>query len=646
MHAERRASGGRAARRRRCRRDPGAGRLGPHRGRGGRGARRPGRRDREVAGVRRRRRADAGAGQRRPPGGHRQGRRACSALARSSAPTPTWCGPPPASRSAASRRSGHPAPLTTVVDQHLGDLRRRVGGRGHAARRVPDDVRRAGPAHRRHAGRRRRDALTESSGSTAAEFRALAGRAASVYGAAMRRSPEVVVQRREIIAEPHRLSGLPAAGAFDGDDRRRPASWSASATATSVRPASGGTTSSPRALGRDGTRALAARRLRARRAARAARTHQGARARPPPADRCAGPARGHHAVLSTPDTESPARLLYRSYGFRRPRAATSTSRAAPRPTRSWESIFDRGWKPLRERRSDVVVVGAGHNGLVAACYLARAGLDVEVVERDTVIGGAVSTVERWPGVRVDRGSSIHVMVRHTGIVEDLAPRRVRPGVRRRRAVGRAPPPRRAAAVLAATWMRPVRRSRRPAARRTPTAYRDVHRRVDAADASGSSTSLQRHRRRPGARPRGLASMRRQRGRPRRHGRAPSSSRPRRCSPRRFDRPAAARGARLVGRAVGTAATRRRHGADRGHGRDVPPAARRPTSWRQRAVERGARGAPRSRTAGRCAPVIRSRRSSRAPTLTCAVVTTSPASGSLRERSLAACHVADTARLRR
>jgi len=67
-----------------------------------------------------------------------------------------------------------------------------------------------------------------------------------------------------------------------------------------------------------------------------------------------------------------------------------------------------------------VVVGAGHNGLVAACYLARAGVEVTVVERDTVVGGAVSTVERWPGYRVDRGSSAHVMVRHTGIIEDLA----------------------------------------------------------------------------------------------------------------------------------------------------------------------------------------------------------------------------------
>lgn len=67
----------------------------------------------------------------------------------------------------------------------------------------------------------------------------------------------------------------------------------------------------------------------------------------------------------------------------------------------------------------MVVVGAGHNALVAACYLARDGLDVEVVERDTVVGGAVSTVERFPGYRMDRGSSAHIMVRHTGIVEDL-----------------------------------------------------------------------------------------------------------------------------------------------------------------------------------------------------------------------------------
>ncbi|NUS43976.1 MAG: NAD(P)-binding protein, partial [Mycobacteriaceae bacterium] len=68
---------------------------------------------------------------------------------------------------------------------------------------------------------------------------------------------------------------------------------------------------------------------------------------------------------------------------------------------------------------DVAVVGSGHNALIAACYLGRAGREVAVLERDVVIGGAVSTVERFPGHRVDRGSSAHLMIRHTGIVEEL-----------------------------------------------------------------------------------------------------------------------------------------------------------------------------------------------------------------------------------
>jgi phytoene dehydrogenase-like protein len=68
---------------------------------------------------------------------------------------------------------------------------------------------------------------------------------------------------------------------------------------------------------------------------------------------------------------------------------------------------------------DIAVVGSGHNALVAAAYLARAGRAVEVFERDTVLGGAVSTVPRFPGYLVDRGSSAHLMIRHTGIVEEL-----------------------------------------------------------------------------------------------------------------------------------------------------------------------------------------------------------------------------------
>jgi phytoene dehydrogenase-like protein len=53
---------------------------------------------------------------------------------------------------------------------------------------------------------------------------------------------------------------------------------------------------------------------------------------------------------------------------------------------------------------DAVVIGAGHNGLVAAAYLARAGLEVEVFERRDVVGGACVTEELWPGVRASPGA--------------------------------------------------------------------------------------------------------------------------------------------------------------------------------------------------------------------------------------------------
>ncbi|HTQ77359.1 MAG TPA: NAD(P)/FAD-dependent oxidoreductase [Burkholderiales bacterium] len=48
---------------------------------------------------------------------------------------------------------------------------------------------------------------------------------------------------------------------------------------------------------------------------------------------------------------------------------------------------------------DAVVVGAGHNGLVCACYLAKAGLKVKVLERRAVVGGASVTEEFHPGFR-------------------------------------------------------------------------------------------------------------------------------------------------------------------------------------------------------------------------------------------------------
>src|SRR5690349_19760896 len=48
---------------------------------------------------------------------------------------------------------------------------------------------------------------------------------------------------------------------------------------------------------------------------------------------------------------------------------------------------------------DVLIVGAGHNGLTCAAYLAAAGLRVEVVEKNDVVGGAAVTEEFHPGFR-------------------------------------------------------------------------------------------------------------------------------------------------------------------------------------------------------------------------------------------------------
>ena len=49
--------------------------------------------------------------------------------------------------------------------------------------------------------------------------------------------------------------------------------------------------------------------------------------------------------------------------------------------------------------TDVVIIGAGHNGLTCAAYLAKAGLRVKVVERRKVVGGAAVTQEFCPGFR-------------------------------------------------------------------------------------------------------------------------------------------------------------------------------------------------------------------------------------------------------
>ena len=68
--------------------------------------------------------------------------------------------------------------------------------------------------------------------------------------------------------------------------------------------------------------------------------------------------------------------------------------------------------------TDVLIIGAGHNGLVCAAYLAAAGLTVRVVERREVVGGAAVTEEFHPGFR-NSTASYTVSLLNPKVIADL-----------------------------------------------------------------------------------------------------------------------------------------------------------------------------------------------------------------------------------
>jgi phytoene dehydrogenase-like protein len=70
------------------------------------------------------------------------------------------------------------------------------------------------------------------------------------------------------------------------------------------------------------------------------------------------------------------------------------------------------------RSYDAVIVGAGHNGLVASAYLAGAGLRVLVLETNERVGGACVTEETWPGYRVSTAAYVCSLLR-PAIVREL-----------------------------------------------------------------------------------------------------------------------------------------------------------------------------------------------------------------------------------
>ena len=73
---------------------------------------------------------------------------------------------------------------------------------------------------------------------------------------------------------------------------------------------------------------------------------------------------------------------------------------------------------MTESRTDVVILGGGHNGLVCAFYLARAGLKVTVLERRHVVGGAAVTEEFHPGFR-NSTASYTVSLLNPRVIADM-----------------------------------------------------------------------------------------------------------------------------------------------------------------------------------------------------------------------------------
>ncbi|MCP5094742.1 MAG: NAD(P)/FAD-dependent oxidoreductase, partial [Chloroflexi bacterium] len=67
---------------------------------------------------------------------------------------------------------------------------------------------------------------------------------------------------------------------------------------------------------------------------------------------------------------------------------------------------------------DAIIIGAGHNGLVTAAYLAKAGVKTLVLEQRDVIGGAAATEEIWPGFKVNTGATDAGLF-HDKIVDEL-----------------------------------------------------------------------------------------------------------------------------------------------------------------------------------------------------------------------------------
>ncbi len=66
---------------------------------------------------------------------------------------------------------------------------------------------------------------------------------------------------------------------------------------------------------------------------------------------------------------------------------------------------------MKHNRYDAIIIGAGHNGLVTAGYLAKAGLKVAVFEKRHIVGGCAVTEEQWDGFKISSLSYVNSLFR-------------------------------------------------------------------------------------------------------------------------------------------------------------------------------------------------------------------------------------------